>query len=244
MALISGSVVHSGAALSDADLAVKEAKVTMGAASDENASLKEKMLLQETTIKALTDSLTNVTLEGEGYKREAVDLRMKIEALGLPGDKSGSKLQERLLAAVSDLRLAQRSQEQMRNQLLLMSESVVAILKSSDTISPELRLGIETQLRSTAEMLGAGPASQNDSSLLNGAVIEVKDDLSLVVANIGKKQDVKVGMPFQVIRNNEVIGEIRVVDVRDRICGAMVQNLASQKQRIQIGDQLKVEARQ
>ena len=75
-------------------------------------------------------------------------------------------------------------------------------------------------------------------------VVDIKDDLSLVVANIGGKHGVKVGMPFQVLRGDEKIADVRVVDVRERICGAVIQNLKSEKQPIKSGDRLRADAKQ
>jgi hypothetical protein len=49
-------------------------------------------------------------------------------------------------------------------------------------------------------------------------------------------------MPFSVIRNDRVIGSVRIVDVRERISGALVQNLNSEKEKIAVGDQLRVQA--
>ena len=72
----------------------------------------------------------------------------------------------------------------------------------------------------------------------------LKDDLALVVMNLGSKQGVKVGMPFQVIRGEKIVGSVRVVDVRDKIAGAVVQNLSSEKDRIKVGDRLKVDVQQ
>jgi hypothetical protein len=68
--------------------------------------------------------------------------------------------------------------------------------------------------------------------------------MALVVGNIGKKQGVNVGMPFQVWRESRKIGDVRVVDVRDRICGAVIQNLVTEKEQIKKGDRLRVDARQ
>ncbi len=51
-------------------------------------------------------------------------------------------------------------------------------------------------------------------------------------------------MPFQVIRGEKLIGTVRVVDVRENIAGAVIQNLSSEKERIKVGDRLKVDARQ
>jgi hypothetical protein len=49
-------------------------------------------------------------------------------------------------------------------------------------------------------------------------------------------------MPFQVIRADREVGVVRIVDVREKIAGAVVQNLSSEKDRIQVGDRLKVAA--
>jgi hypothetical protein len=51
-------------------------------------------------------------------------------------------------------------------------------------------------------------------------------------------------MPFQVRRGNDLIGTIRVVDVREKIAGGVIQNLSSENQKIQVGDRLKVDAQQ
>jgi hypothetical protein len=82
------------------------------------------------------------------------------------------------------------------------------------------------------------------ANISDGIAIAVKDDLSLVVINLGSKQGVREGMPFQVIRGEKLIGKVRVVDVRDKIAGAIVQNLFSEKDPIKVGDHLKVDAQQ
>ena len=73
-------------------------------------------------------------------------------------------------------------------------------------------------------------------------VISIKEEWSLVVANVGKKQGVKIGMPFKVIRGDAEIGLVRVVNVRDEISGAVIQNLDSDKNKIKVGDRLRVAA--
>ena len=60
--------------------------------------------------------------------------------------------------------------------------------------------------------------------------------------DVGSKQGVKLGMPFKVIRDNAEIGLVRVVNVRDSISGAVIQNLDSDKNKIKVGDRLQVAA--
>lgn len=215
---------------------------------EDTEALQEKILLLRSAVQSLTDSLAISNAEAEAFKRQASDLALKLEALGLEGvEKDQSKLEQRLLAAVRDLRLSQKQHEDAVNQLLRLAEAIQVLITSTDQINPQVRLTVETELRKTSEILGAPKAAQADAvaaTLNDGMVMDVKEDLSLVVANIGEKQGVLIGMPFQVWREDKRIGEVRVVDVRERICGAIIQSLDSEKTPIKTGDRLKVDARQ
>src|SRR5437762_6735357 len=88
-------------------------------------------------------------------------------------------------------------------------------------------------------------ASAPDSaepSLLDGSVISVKEEWSFVVGNLGEKQGVKIGMPMRVMQDDRKIATLRVVDVRQKICGAVIQEMNSSKERIKVGDRLQVDA--
>ncbi len=213
---------------------------------DDAAQQQERLILSENTIKQLTQSLANANAEAETYKRQAADLSLKLQSMGL--DRDPDAIEQRLLAAVRDLRLAKKQNEDYRAALIQLSESVVALLKSTDQIGAESRMAVETELRRSGEMLGAPTGAQTveavEPTLQDAMIVDVRDELSLVVANVGEKHGVKIGMPFQVLRNNERIGEVRVIDVRDRISGAVVQNLENTKNPVKAGDKLRVDARQ
>jgi hypothetical protein len=148
---------------------------------------------------------------------------------------------------VRDLRLLKKQNDDAVNQLVRLSESIQVLIKTSEGINPQSRMAVETELRKTSEILGAPNAAKAESleaTLTDGLVVDTKEDFSLVVANIGARQGVKVGMPFQVWRDNRRIGNVRVVDVRDRICGAVIQNLESEKETVKTGDRLRVDAKQ
>ena len=209
-------------------------------------ALQEQIILLRSAIKSLTESLAIANSEAETFKRQAADLTLKIEALGIPDAENQSKLEQRLLAAVRDLRLLKSQQEANVNQLVRLAETVQVLLKSSEGIDAQARLAVETELRKTNELLGAPKAAETgpvEATLNDGLVVDVKDDLALVVANIGEKQGVQVGMPFQVWREDKRIGEVRVIDVRQSISGAVIQSLESEKVPVKTGDRLKVDAR-
>jgi len=72
----------------------------------------------------------------------------------------------------------------------------------------------------------------------------VKEEWALVVGDLGAKQGVKIGMPLRVVREGKTIATLRVIDVREKISGAVIQELVSEKVEIKVGDRLQVDARQ
>jgi hypothetical protein len=73
---------------------------------------------------------------------------------------------------------------------------------------------------------------------MDGSVISVREEWSFVVGNLGEKQGVKIGMPLRVMRDDRKIATLRVVDVRQKICGAVIQEMDLKKEKIKVGDRL------
>jgi hypothetical protein len=180
------------------------------------------------------------------FRRKYSDLELRMEALGLAStSKDRAKLEQRLLAAVSDLQLAQKERDQFRDQMLRLNESMLRYLKSSQGGDAQARMDVETQLRKTNEIATRSTIASPQSaqpSLMDGSVISVKDEWSFVVGDIGETQGVKIGMPLRVMRGEKKVATLRVVDVRQKICGAVIQEMDS-KENVKVGDRLQVDAR-
>jgi len=128
------------------------------------------------------------------------------------------------------------------------AKALLDAMTRARTAQAEARASLEMELRAADRMLGVGGADDLEAqaagpSLTDASVVEVKPEFALVVANIGRNAGVKVGMPFQVWRDNRRVGDVRVIDVRDRISGAVIQNLVSEEDSIKTGDRLRVDAR-
>jgi chromosome segregation ATPase len=236
--------------LTEQQIEVSEAKTAMETLTRENNRLKAKLEQSETTLANTQKNLTNAMSEAEEFRRKASELKVRLEALGLEGAGGNiEKLQQRLLRAVSDLKLAEDERKKLKDALIQLSETILTFKKSSVTNDPEALEAMEAAMRSTAQALGvtlhdAKDAAPVAATLQDGMVLSMQEELALVVANLGSRQGVKVGMPFQVLRNGNVIGTVRVVDVRESIAGAVIQDLSSEKEKIKQGDRLKVDARQ
>jgi hypothetical protein len=210
------------------------------------SEMRKQLEVQRESVKTLTESLAESNAEAELFRRKYSDLQLRMEALGLDAaNKDRAKLEQRLLAAVSDLQLAQKEREQYRDQMLRLSETMLQLLKSSTGGDAKARMELEAQLRSTNELIAKVNApSEPQPTLMDGAVISVKDEWSLVVGNLGEKAGVKIGMPLRVVRDDRTIATLRVVDVRQKICGAVIQEMDSGKEKIKVGDRLQADARQ
>jgi hypothetical protein len=243
--LARGLAAEGNSSLSESKIENAEQRITAESLLAQNENLRKQLSIQQESLKTLTASLAESNAEAEVFRRKFSDLELRMEALGLASaSKDRAKLEQRLLAAVSDLRLAQKERENFRDQLLGLNEALLRYLQTSQGGDAQARMDVEAQLRKTNELVGrstSASAQEPQPSLMDGSVLSVKDEWSFVVANIGEQQGVKIGMPLRVMRGEQKIATLRVVDVRQRICGAVIED--SGKEKIKVGDRLQADAR-
>jgi len=239
--LARGLAAEGNSSLSDSKN--ESGTVTVAALLAQKEELRRQLSLSQETVQTLTTSLAESNAEAELFRRKFSDLQLRMEALGLASaNKDRAKLEQRLLTAVSDLQLAQKERDQYRDQMMQLSETMLRYLKTAEGGDPQARMDVETQLRSMNALVDKSAKAQpQNGSLLDGSVISVKEEWSFVVGNFGAREGVKIGMPLRVKRGDDVVAKLRVVDVRERICGAVIQE--SGKEKIKVGDRLEVDAR-
>lgn len=225
---------------------LRDGGVTAVTLLTQNEELRRQLSIQQESVKTLTTSLAESNAEAELFRRKFSDLQLRMEALGLESaNKDRAKLEQRLLTAVSDLQLAHKERDEFRDQMLRVNESMLRYLKTSQGGDPQARMDVEAQLRKANAMVAKSTTTPQAAqpSLMDGSVISVKDEWSFVVGNLGEKQGVKIGMPMRVMRGDKKVATLRVVDVRQQICGAVIQEMDSGKEKIKVGDRLQVDAR-
>ena len=239
--LARGLAAEGNSSLSDSKN--ESGAVTAAALLTQKEELRRQLSLSQETVQTLTSSLAESNAEAELFRRKFADLQLRMEALGLASaSKDRAKLEQRLLTAVSDLQLAQKERDLYRDQMMQLSETMLRYLKTAEGGDPQARMDVETQLRSMNALVDKSAKAQpQNGSLLDGSVISVKEEWSFVVGNFGTREGVKIGMPLRVKRGDDVVAKLRVVDVRERICGAVIQE--SGKEKIKVGDRLEVDAR-
>jgi hypothetical protein len=222
-----------------------EARTALNALIKENENLQRKLKDAEESRAALQKNLAIATGETEILKRQAGELRLRLEAVG-----TDTGLEQRLLKAVAALRVAEQQKTALATSVIALSDCLEKVQANNETIAPEARAMAEAAVRQGKKALDAvqGEVEAAEQSTVataasnEGKIIATKDDLALVVTSLGREGGVKVGMPFQVLRGDKEIGIIRIVDVRDRISGAVIQELISDDEKICVGDKLKIGA--
>ena len=235
---------NSSLSESKTETAVHSPAVEASPAQDEQ--LQKQLSIAQESLKALTSSLAESNAEAEELRRKYSDLELRMEALGLASaNKDKAKLEQRLLAAVSDLQLAQKERDEYRDQMLRLNEAVLCYVRTSQGGDAKARMDVEAQLRSINALIAKSTRAPDvaEPGLMDGNVISVKEEWSFVVGNLGEKQGVKIGMPMRVMRDDRKIATLRVVDVRQKICGAVIQEMDSKKEQIRVGDRLQVDAK-
>ena len=168
--------------------------VTAEPATAENEELRRQLSVAQESVKALTSSLAESNAEAEELRRRYSDLQLRMEALGLASaNKDRSKLEQRLLAAVSDLQLAQKTRNEFRDQMLRLNEAILRYIKTSQGDDAQARMDVETQLRSTNELVtkSTNPPEASEPSLMDGSVISVKEEWSFVSATLAKNRELR-----------------------------------------------------
>ena len=115
---------------------------------------------------------------------------------------------------------------------------------------PAVKKGIEEAVLNG--VLGGYPIVDVEVDIVYGSFHEVdSSELAFKMASIfAMKDGFKQGkpillepiMPMRVMRADRKIASLRVVDVRQKICGAVVLEMDSKKERIKVGDHLQVDA--
>ena len=227
---------------------LKETQDRLQAFEADNDALRRLNDSRKSTIHALTESLAVANAEHEVIRRDYLDLKMRMEALGLAsvGDNKEA-LEQRLLKSVSDLKLLRDEKDKTAERMVALSETVLLYMKTASSADPQIRLEIEAQLRAANEAVADTSAKDNGATtapagvLTNAQVISVKDDLSLVISNVGNQQGVKIGMPFLIQRGDHLVARARVVDVREKISGAIIEDYGSNTEKVKVGDTMHVD---
>lgn len=241
-AIAAGSVVRLVA--QEERPAATTAPLSLTAAADSVADLDAKVIKLEKQLATLGESLAAANRDATSTKEDNDRLRLQMETLGIVSLKPELRpLQERLISALNDYRLAEKEKQALAGRLLALSEASLALL--SDPADPNGRKRLQEELATANQgFLAASQSSQSPPVAIDAAkVISLKSDLGLAVINTGHDSGLRSGTPMRIVRADQTVATGLVVDVRNRIAGVLLTSAGSQNS-IKVGDSAKPETTQ
>jgi hypothetical protein len=229
----------------DDRLELQEARATVQISATRINELEKQVAKAKDQLNALTESLATANGDSQQARQAYEQLRVQMEGLGIAAlDKTNNETQERLLNALSDLRILEQRRRTLVDALIGLSEASLAYAKSAPQGDATSRENLDKSLAAAEKAVGEGQKNgdkADNADLQNAQVVSLKDELGIAVFNVGSRHGVHPGMPFSIYRKDKPIAHALVVDVRAGICGAVINDVVSKDEPVKVGDTGKVD---
>jgi len=197
--------------------------------TEDRQDVVRELMLQ---IARLEESLALASTEAEYFHKKWLDLRLKVEAMGLEVlTGTEQDLEEKAVQLLGDYF---RSENQ-RQALIKAVENYLAAQKKLAEASPLQRptfmAEIEAARREVVRQIEGGQEILPVAPDLNSGQVTIFDeDKDVAILNIGEMHGARVGTPFRLLDGETVIGRARLIEVREYLSAALIEDLVENKQ--------------
>jgi hypothetical protein len=229
------------------ELQLEELKIAFRKVVADNAELKLQAVEKERALEFLTQNLAVWKTEAELFQQKYEEAQLAAKTSGVKLLTEGERrLQKQLAESVRQLYETQRDRERLRAEMRRLVEVTGLLLDKGGPHDPHWKRLLEAERDAAQETLraaGAGPEPEpaTTEAPADARVLDVNKELQLVVLSLGRANGVTIGMPFLVLRGDTVLAHVKVVDVREKICGALIEK-AERSTAIAVGDRVKLSA--
>lgn len=249
--LLSGGQTGFSQAQSEAGLSSE-----VGRLQAELAATKQMLAERDTLVasyesqrKLLVDSVAEAVRVSEEQIAASRETHLTFQALGVDLlSREQGALEQRLIKAVRDFDIAQQQLESAEQALLDLSEAFLTYRAATEaSASPEVCQLAEQSLFLSDQALLRMQGQRDDEVLAvtgDSQVITVDPSIGLVVFGSGRLDGLRVGTPVTISRQDRPIYTATVVDVRDSIAGALLQEKVADVEDVLAGDGVKLHPNQ
>lgn len=187
------------------------------------------------------ENLAKATAAQEALTRSVEDRQKEIDRLAQDVEQIRNERKE-LAVQLSDLKTERETLERQltdTEQAKTALESKVMELSNQPTVELDKVL-VTGMPHAQAPLEGATalPVAAVSSLPSSGQVVVVNREYDFIVINLGKNHGLSIGQEFQVVRDNEILGRVKVEKVYDELAAAAILP-ESQKDNIREGDTVK-----
>lgn len=224
---------------------LKEAQTTLNASLSRVSDLEARLTKAREQVNALAEALASANGESQQTREAYERIRVQMEGLGMAAlDSTSNETNQRLLAALSDLRLLETQKRALADALYQLSVASLEYAKVAGPVEGQPKMKFDEGLAAAEKALAkvqSASRPESDLDLQNARVVSLKEDAGILVLNVGSRHGVHPGMPFSIYRQDKPVARVLVVDVRNGICGAVMQELISKDEPVKVGDTGRVE---
>jgi hypothetical protein len=217
---------------------LSELQLAVQALRQQNDELRQTLQQRDAQLRVLSEDLAIARTESELFQRRWAEAQLRAQTLGVNfADADTKQWQRQIIETVRSLYLA----EAERQRLLEQFRRLIAAVESGQAVSAAVAVAKNAVVLS--EQPGEPRAARREVGSLEAAqLVDVNRELRVAVVNVGLEQGARVGMPLVVLRDDRVIAELRIVEVRRNIAGALIGS-EDKAVAIQAGDEARVMSR-
>ena len=192
--------------------------------------------------KAKVDELAMAQAEAKAYREAWLDLKRRDELLGLSSLSTEARDSHDKVARLAGELI--RSEKARQAVFEKAKSSVEAAVKWAGETDAAKRASARSEFESAKRTLEATMAQTaaprpTASGLTDASIVAVDRNQQAVVLNLGSLQGAKEGMPFRILRQDQVIGSCRLIEVREMTSAGLPEKLAQNLQP-EVGDRVAV----
>jgi outer membrane murein-binding lipoprotein Lpp len=247
LVLLMAAATSVGVIKGQSSFELQELNTTLQVAAQKIQALEAQIAASKDKHDALAQSAAASSEEAAKLKDRYERLRGLLEGLGIAAlEHSADQTQQRLLSSLSDLRISETSRQKLAESLMELAEASLQFAKTVKEPEAVTADRLQKALVS-AEATLAGASGQSTeplapiNDLQDARIVSLKNELGIAVLNVGVRDGVKPGMPFEIFREDKPIAKVLVTEVRNSVSGAIVQDLANVSNPVRVGDKGKVD---
>jgi hypothetical protein len=222
---------------------VQELKAALSVAQKQLQAEREKVAHSEVQRLALVEGLAEAVRVSEEQVADARETQLKLQAFGVDlFNQDENSLEQRLLKAVRDLDLYQQDLERQAETIRSLSESFLGFAQSVEATETQRTTALKAIENARAAMaLDEVVEGQNRGDISNSQVVSIDREIGLVVFDAGRREGLRIGTPITVLREDRPIYTAMIVDIRESIAGAVLQEKLIEAAEVAVGDGIQLQ---
>jgi len=221
---------------------VRELRAALQVAQAEVAAERQRADEAEARRSGLVESLAEAVRISEEQLKVARETELKLQALGVDLiARDSDTIEQRLLKAVRDLDISRQEADRQASVIHRLSESFLKVLNASTSLSEGLRAEADAALAvADASLDQSSERAPEPTDLSEARVVSIDSAIGLIVVDAGRRSGLRVGTPVTVLRGDRPVYSALVVDVRDSLSGAVLQDRMADAGEVEVGDGIRL----